>query len=208
MLLADEYWLLAYDDRTGKPRVSGGMRGLGLAAALIGELIPDGNVVVQNGYLHARARELPPDRLSHDVLAQMLAEPQRHPIRAWLLFLGRTAHDAVAERLVGQEILRPRTSRKLLKQLVTYEPLDANRVAWPMARLATALRRQSPVDEPDAVLTGLAAATGLDQLMLRGAEPAAKEYLAYVVSTLSTPYHTLVKHTEAVVGDTVLSRRV
>lgn len=207
MLLADEYWLLAHDDRTGKPRLTSGMRGLGLAAALIGELIPEGNVLLQGGHVHARARTLPSDRLSHEVLSQMLAEPQRHPIRTWLLFLSRTAPDAVAGRLVRQGVVRTRTSRRLLKQFVTYEPQDANQAAWPLARLATTLRRQSPMDDADAVLAALATATGLDQLILQGSDSAAKEYLTYVVSTLVAPYHELVKHTEAVVGDAVLSRR-
>jgi hypothetical protein len=208
LLLADEFWLLAHDDSTGRPRLSGGVLGLGLASAQIGELAGHGNVLLHRGQVHVRAGGAPPsDELTRAVLDTMETEPPGHPIRTWLVYLSRTAPERVARRLVRQGVLRREHTRKMLKQVVTYRPVDANRAAWPLARLSTALRRQSLMAEPDAVLAGLAVATGLDRLLIRDAGTEARDYLAHLVSSVALPYHELISHTEAAVGDAVLSRR-
>lgn len=207
MLLADEFWLLAHDDVTGKPRLSGRVLGLGLAGALIGELVDCRNVTVQQGIVHVISRTPPADALTHTVLDQMDAEVRQHPVRTWLAYLSRTAAEMVGQRLVRAGMLRRDSSRRLLKQVAVYRPLDSNRAAWPTARLSTTLRRQSPLSEPDAFLAGLSVATGLDQVILDGAGPGPRDYLAHVVASLPAAHHQVVAHTEAAVGDAVLTQR-
>lgn len=207
MLFADEFWLLAHDDSTGRPRLSGRVLGLGLAGALLGELLESQNVAVGQGLVYITSRTPPPDALAHTVLDQIDSEVQHHPVRTWLAFFGRTADDVVAQRLMRAGLLRKESSRKLLKQVTVYRPVDANRAAWPMARLSTTLRRQSPVPDGDAFLAGLALATGLDRAILDGAGPGPHDYLTHVVSSLPAQQRQLVAHTEAAVGDAVLSQR-
>lgn len=207
MPVADEFWLLAHDDVKGRPRLSTGVLGLGLAAALLGELVEHRAVGFQQGQVQLVAGADPADPLARTLLAEMFAEPP-HPIRVWLVYLSRTADQRVAERLVGEGLLRRDSSRRLLKQVTTYQPCDANRAAWPLARLSTTLGRQSPMAEADTFLAALTVATGLDQLILRDAgHPGAPDYLTHLVTNLAAPYHELFSHTQAAVGDAVLSRR-
>lgn len=207
MLLADEFWLLAHDDATGKPRLSSRVLGLGLAGALLGELVAGRNVVVQQGAVHVVSRTPPPDALAHTVLEQMVAEVRQHPARTWLTYLSRDAAELVAQRLVRAGMVRRDSSRRILKQVIRYLPVDPNRAAWPTARLSTTLRRQSPLSEPDAFLAGLTVATGLDQLILDGAGPGPRDYLTHVVASLPATHHQVIAHTEAAVGDAVLTQR-
>lgn len=207
MLLGDDFWLLAHSEHTGKPRLSGRVLGLGMAAALIGELVYWRNVTVQGGFVQVHNWDPPPDALAHTVLDQMAAELRSYSIRTWLVYFGRTADEMVGQRLSRTGMLRRETSRKLLKQVVSYVPVDVNKAAWPMARLATTLRRESPMEHTEAFLAGLAGATGLDQIMLDGAGPGPRQYLRHVVSGLAAPLYELVIHTQAAVGDAVLSQR-
>jgi len=207
VLPGDELWLLAHSEQTGKPRLSGRVLGLGLAAALIGELVYSRNITVQDGIAHVVNRNPPPDALGRSVLDQMVAEVRPYSIRTWLVYFGRTADEMVAQRMWRGGMLRRETARKLLKSVITYVPTDANKAVWPMARLSTTLRRESPMEHADAFLAGLAAATGLDQIMLDGAGPGPRQYLAHVVGGLAAPLYELVVHTQAAVGDAVLSRR-
>jgi len=207
VLLGDEFWLLAHNEHTGKPRLSGRVSGLGLAAALIGELVYWQNVTVQGGFVHVIKLNPPPDALGHTMLDQMVAEHSPYSTRTWLAFFGRTADEMVAQRLWRTGTLRQETSRKLLKQVVSYVPVDTNKAAWPMARIATTLRRESPMEHTDAFLAGLATATGLDQLMLGGAGAGPRQYLGHVMSGLAAPLYELVIHTQSAVGDAVLSQR-
>jgi hypothetical protein len=207
VLLADEFWLLAHDDVTGRPRLSSRVLGLGLAGALIGELVDTRNVVIQQGVVHLVNRTPPPDALTHTVLDQIDAEVRQHPVRTWLAYLSRTTAEMVAQRLQRSGMVRRESSRRVLKQVTVYRPVDANRAAWPTARLSTTLRRQAPLSEPDAFLVGLAAATGLDQVILDGAGPGPRDYLAHVVASLPASQHQIVSYAEAAVGDAVLTQR-
>lgn len=207
MLLGDEFWLIAHHEHTGKPRLSGRVLGLGLAAALLGELVYYRNLAVQKGYMHVVTHTPPPDPLAHSMLDQMAAEVHPYTLRTWLVYFSRNIHELVAQRMWRAGILDQQTSRKLLKQVTTYLPVDPARAAWSMARLSTTLRRQAPIEHADAFLAGLAVATGLDRVMLDGAGPGPYEYLSHVVSGLAAPLHQLVAHTQAAVGDAVLSQR-
>jgi Golgi phosphoprotein 3 (GPP34) len=205
--LGDEFWLLAHNEQTGKPRLSDGILGLGLAAALIGEVVYSRNVTVRGGYVLVVDMTPPQDPLAHHVLAQMAAEASTHTTRTWLVYLGRGAAQQVGERLWRAGVLRQETSRRFLKQVTSYVPVDANKAGWPMARIATTLRRESPMEHADAFLAGLAGAAGLDRIMLDGAGPGPRRYLAHVVGGLAAPFHELVVQTQAAVGDAVLSQR-
>jgi|GEM_PF-2614382 len=51
MQLADDFWRLAHHDVTGKPRLNERAAGLGLAAALLGELLWIGKINIRDGRL-------------------------------------------------------------------------------------------------------------------------------------------------------------
>lgn len=207
MLLGDEFWLVAHDENTGRPKLSARVLGLGLAAALLGELVYYRSITIQNGYIYAAGHAPPQDAVARTVLEQITGEGHPYTIRTWLVFLSRHAEETVTHRMWRAGFLRQQSSRRLLRQVTTYAPVDPGKAAWPMARLSTTLRRQSPMEHSDAFLAGVVLATGLDQVMLDGAGAGPHEYLAHVVAGLAAPLHQLVVHTQAAVGDAVLSQR-
>lgn len=207
MLLADELFLIALDDRTGRFRLSPKVLGLGLAGALLGELLLDGRITVEGDRLRVVDRRRPADAVAHTVLDQLVTEVAVHGVRSWLVFLARDATGQVADRLLRAGVIRREQSRRLFRAEMIYPPTDVNTAHLPTARLATALRAGRQVSWGDALLLGLVVATGLDDHLLFTADAAARDYLTHLIEHLTPPLHALVWHLHAAVGDAVLTGR-
>lgn len=207
MWLADEFFLIALDDRTGRPRLSSKVFGLGLAGALLGELILDRRITVEEGQVLVVDHRPPADALAHTVLDQILSEVSPYGVRSWLVFLARNATERVADRLSRAGHIRREQSRRMFRRETVYPPTDMNAAHLPLARLATSLRNGRQVSWTDAVLLGLVMATGLDDLLLFADDDAAREYLTHLVEHLTPPLYVLVWHLHAAVGDAVLTGR-
>jgi hypothetical protein len=205
MLLADAFFQLAHSDVNGRSRLNSRVLSLGLAAALLGELVSLRQIDIDNDVrvLHGQA---PRDALAHTVLAELMAEPRPLPVRTWLAYLADQAHSRVADRLTRAGRLVPQRPR-VLSRTVTYVPTDMNAAAVPRALLSQKLRRGLELEYDDVCLAGLVMATGLDVSLLDGAEPAAFDRLQWAVARLWRPMLRLIEHTQAAVGDAVLSHR-
>jgi hypothetical protein len=207
MLLADDYFLLAHDDRSGKARISPRSLELGLAGAMIAELVIDQRLLVEGALLHVLRTDPPSDPLAHTVLATMLAEPQHRNVRTWLAYLGQTAIDAVAQRLVRVGIAQPIQTRRLLKAVTRYVATDINLAAGRVVRLRRMLTNGEPMSVADSTLSGLAAVTGLSGHVLWDGHPAGGRRLHRAIAELPPPLRQLIAQVEAAVGDAVLSQR-
>jgi hypothetical protein len=205
--VASGFYMLAHDDRTGRPRLHRRAVELGLAAGLLAELLYDNRITIGAGEVRVVDRAPPADVLAHAVLAQLMAEPQHVRVRTWLDFLSMGASEAVAERLLLTGYVRKETSRKLFRSATVYVPMDMNTFALSLARLSELLRRQEPMGYVDTCLAGLSVATGLDTFVLDGASREVRRYLRYVVDHVWPPLHELLVHTGAAVGGSVLSHR-
>jgi hypothetical protein len=203
--LADELFLIAHDDTTGRPRLHARAAELGLAGALLGELVLDGRITFHDGRLTVVDRRTPDDALAHLVLDQLIAEPQYRTVRIWLAFLAGESVDAVGQRL--ERAGQVNRTRRRWGRAVRYVPVDASAAAWPGHRLRLVLLRGEPLAGTDALLAGLVAATGLSSLVLWDAPASSHQYLASLVAALPPPLRDLVAHLEAAVGDAVLSHR-
>jgi len=208
MQLADDFWRLAHHDVTGKPRLNERAAGLGLAAALLGELLWIGRINVRDGRLWVVDKTPPDDVLEHTVLEQIIAQPQHGTIGIWLDFLAHDAAQLVAQRLWRAGHLRRETSRRLLRpDEVRWVPVDWNVAHWPTARLSIYLRDRAQMSTTDAFLAGLVATTGLDEGLLRTAPAASHDYLRHLVATAPPPVHELLTYTHIAIGQSVLSYR-
>jgi hypothetical protein len=205
--VAGDFYLLAHDDRTGRPRLHRRAVDLGLAAALLAELLYLRRITVGGGEVHVVDRTPPADALAHGVLEQLVAEPQHVRIRIWLDFLSMTASEQVAGRLLVARQVRRETTRRLLRTVTTYVPVDMNAAALPWARLSRLLSRGEPLSYLDTCLAGLTTATGLDTLILDGAPRAVHVYVRSVVTSTWPPLRELIAQTAAAVGGSVLSHR-
>lgn len=213
VLLADEFFLATYDELTGRCRVSRGTIGLGLAAALLAELMLPGHITIDSGHVRVRnpwPTEKSPtsiDALGCTVLRQLVAERRVTAVRDWLHYLARDAYERVGQRLVRAGTVKPRHRRWSPRTTVIYEPLDLNTAAWPLARLAGHLQRHESLGAGDLLLAGLITATGLQDYLLDSLPAAAGQHLRTQLSRLPVPRYELLAETEAAIGDAVLTHR-
>jgi hypothetical protein len=204
-VLADQYFLIAHEDRTGRSRLHPRATGLGLAAALIGELMLDGHLELIDGDLFIANRQPPGDALSHDILSLLIAQPQHREVRTWLAYLSQDAAVRVGERLIRAGAVEPVTRRKILSTTTFYMPNSAeqrNAAAWAPARLANLLVRGLEMSISDRVLAGLVAATGLTRHVLYDYELHRQAFLMLpsTVGSLPGDLRELIEYTEASVG--------
>ncbi|HKT06145.1 MAG TPA: GPP34 family phosphoprotein [Rugosimonospora sp.] len=212
-LLADELFLIAHDDVTGKPRLHPRVMGIALAGALLGELVLYGRVDVRqvpelgtDGVI--LVERLPVgDALVDSVLDQVFSEGRPRTVRAWLAFLWPTATRGVGDRLAASGLLLPARTG-LLRREPRWTPADTPTAARPVTRLRILLSKQDPMTVADAVLGGFAVECGLGQQILWQAPPRAREYLDYLLGHLPEGLRILLNQTEQAVGDAVMNRPI
>jgi hypothetical protein len=206
-LVADDLYLLAHDDRTGKPLLPPRPLGTGLAGALLAELMlagciglrPDGAVVI--------GEHVPRQAVAgHMLLKQIADEPGPQPVRAWLRFLARDAARDVALRLEQAGYLGH------VRSWVPWHPgrwvpVDPDWAFAPMLRVRSALDPVRPVDAHAAVLAGLAVASGLGFRLDQYQTPAGRS-AGEAVAQLGYPgLRELIAQTQVTVSSAVLSHR-
>jgi hypothetical protein len=203
-LIADDLFRLAHDDR-GKSRLHPDVTALGLAAALLAELILMGYAGIENArVIPAQTTAVPPEPIAAGVLGHLRDEGDPLKVRDWLAFLARTAHPLVGDRLLDAGHVWPRSRRVWFRTTVLYVPADMNEAAWPQARLATHLERHADLDALDIILGGLVIATGLHSMILTDTPGDVEEQLCDAVSAAPAAIRDVLAHTEAAVGDAVI----
>lgn len=207
MLLADEFYFVAHEDTTGKPRLHPRAAGLGLASGLLGELVLLGRITVRDGMLAILDPRPPEDALAHVTLDELAGDRQQRAVRTWLAFLSETAVDDVANRLLRAGYLKIKVARRGFRSAATYLPVDASTAAWPANRLHRLFTTYTPMTVPDAMLAGLASATGLTDRILRDSGAHARRYFVHALASLPAPLRELTAQTEALVGGPVLDQR-
>src|SRR5512135_1629271 len=99
-LVADDLYLLAHDDRSGRPLLPPRPLGTGLAGALLAELILARCIGLRSDTAVVTGQDLSRSAAARHVLLKLIAdEPSPLPTRAWLEFLSQTATRDVALRL-------------------------------------------------------------------------------------------------------------
>jgi hypothetical protein len=170
--LADDLWLLAHDDRTGRPLLAGRQLGLGLAGALLAELAAVSYIrvtaqrVTVSGPLPGpadpaagRPRERPPpaDPLAKETLERLGREAGVYTPAEWLAYLGQDADADVAGRLTKAGYLA-RVPPRLWRRAGRVAPVDPDAAFAPMYRAAAALdsARELPAASGQLAAPGLA----------------------------------------------------
>lgn len=123
--MADDLYLIAHHEVTGRPYLALRVLGIGLAGGLLAELMAAdratatlhrGYVVLtrdgMNGLIAQYVR--PAEPVAQHVLDRIMSEPRARPAREWLLFLGQSAEAEVEGRL----------------QIAGYLDVPASRVPW------------------------------------------------------------------------------
>jgi hypothetical protein len=206
--LADDFFRLAHHDTTGRPVLHPRATSLGLAAALLGELLLEQKICLRQGNLHSWQSTPPADVLAHSVLDQIIAQPLHTQVSTWLGFLSVNAYADVAGRLWKAGHVRPVTERRLLRPpQTTYVPTDLLTAAGPWLTATTILRHGDGVSWEQGFLLCLATATGLHTQLLRDLPPAAAYHLTRLCAAAPDEVRELAAITATAVGEAVLSYR-
>jgi hypothetical protein len=206
--LADDLFLMAHNDVTGKPCLQPRALGLGLAGALLAELALSGRIGAGPGGVVVANPAPLRDELASHVLGLLLSE--REPLEAptWLLFLARTAARDVAARLAVSGYLTHVSGRRRWGGQ-RWMPVDSDCAFAPLIRVRPALIPSRRLTIEAAVLAGLAHACGLGPRMFAYAPPnATRRCLEQVVARLAPDLRCLITQTWAAVDSAVLSQRV
>ncbi len=206
--LADDLYLMAHHEVSGKPYVQPRALGLGLAGGLLAELLLLGSIgLVPHGVLAVTDHTPPEDGLARSVLSLVLSEHERHTAQRWLLFLARTAAADVAGRLEQSGYLTRVTTWRFGRG-ERWVPVDADSAFAPLVRVKSVLGASAPVAVQSAVLAGLAAACGLSHQLSLYLPPKARRRLDEAVGQLDPGLRDLIAQTQAAVDSALLSHRV
>jgi hypothetical protein len=96
--VADDLYLMAHHERTGKPFLQPRPLGLGLVGCLLAELMLGGSIGLRYDGTVLAGRTWPADDLTRRVRDQIAAEPEPRPLTEWLSYLARTAAPDVEGR--------------------------------------------------------------------------------------------------------------
>lgn len=208
--LADDLFLTAHDTVKGKCLLSPATLGLGLSAALLGELVLWRRIDLRDARITVLDDHPTTDPATTAVLGQMLREERHRQVRDWIAFLATgVATDLVERRMARTGLVHRQERRSLLGGTkVMFVPTDSMTAGWPASRVRTAIGRGELLDIPDLVFAGLVLATGLDQhvfVTLDGRERT--ELFDQIRRRLPAMLQELVGHAEAAVGDAVMARR-
>jgi hypothetical protein len=207
--LADDLYLAAHDAPRGRCLLTPATLGLGLAAALLGELVLWRRLDLRDNQLTVLDDRPTAEPATSAVLQQLLRESHHRRVRDWISFLATgVAADLVERRLARAGLVRRVEKRGLLGVKVRFVPTDPATAAWPGTRIRIAATRGELLDSPDLVLTGLVLATGLDQHVLVTLDTHERDYLFdQLRRRMPAMLQHLVGHAEAAVGDAVMARR-
>ncbi|GLY06322.1 MULTISPECIES: GPP34 family phosphoprotein [Actinoplanes] len=207
---ADDLYLTAHDTPKGKALLSPATLGLGLGAALLGELMLWRRVDLVDTDLVVIDERPTGDAATSAVLEQLRREAGQHGVRNWLAYLSTgIATDLVERRLARVGLIQRVEKRGLLGGTkVSFVPADSMTAGWPATRIRTKASRDESLDVADLLLAGLILATGLDQHVLATLNARDRARLFDQFRRLfPAMLQQLVAQAEAAVGDAVMARR-
>jgi len=205
-LVADDLYLLAHDDRTGRALLPPRPLGTGLAGALLAELVLARLIGLRSDTAVVIAYDAPAVAVQgHVLLRQIAAEPSPLPVTVWLGYLARTAARDVALRLEQAGYLTQMHSR-VPGRPGRMVPVNPDWAFAPMLRVRSALDPAREITPHAAVLAGLAAGSGLG-FRLEQYQTGAGRSTADAVAYLAPDLRQLIIQTHITVSAAVLSHR-
>ena len=204
-LVADDLYLMAHDENTGRPLLRRRALGTGLAGGLLAELMLAGCITVRHDGAVALGRTWPAGELARQVRDVIAAEHEPHLVREWLLYLARTAARDVALRLEQAGYLT-RVRSLVPGRPGRMVPVNPDWAFAPMLRVRSALDSAREFTPHAGVLAGLAVACGLGFRLAQYVPPAGRR-LDDVAARLDPGLRELIAQTQAAVDSAVLSHR-
>lgn len=204
--LASRFLLCTIDDTTGRPRLAESARAIGLAAALLGELLEIGAISIHCANVTAIPHVRVPAGTAHRVHYQLLTDHSTAFVQVWLQAIGVNAYEHVCQHLVAGGFFRSQPQTRLLRPTVNrYVPCSLDDAASELFALSARLGHGDGLRRVDTLLCGLLQATGLGSALLQDLPPWSADELNERVAQLPPAMTELIQHTQRVVGKGVLS---
>ncbi|MEU1969422.1 GPP34 family phosphoprotein [Micromonospora sediminicola] len=209
--LRDELFLLGHNDDTGQPHLHRQALAVGLAGAVLIELVLAGRVVLDSEDRSAGERwvRLYVDRPVGDLIADTALASIRHartapPLRTWLREFADDLYERTRAGLVAAGILRHTTHRRLggLLRAEAYLPTDTRWSVVARARLRYLAAGREQPDNHTAALAGLVAVLNLtSNLYLDDDTTALTGHLRTIAAQHHRPVRDITTAVDAAVGD-------
>ncbi|PPK67164.1 GPP34 family phosphoprotein [Actinokineospora auranticolor] len=177
-LLADEFYLSGLDDMTGEQRLQPHALAVGLAAAVLGELLLADRMVIDGGRL--RPFDEPcADELQERVRQWIRKDDSVVLAKDWIrVLVARQVADLVRHRMhAAGKVVRTTRRRLLRKPLELYVPPSLSTAVAAGVRIAGNLGVPRDLSPTDLLLAGLLRATGRDRDVLSHCEPTVHDEL-------------------------------
>lgn len=208
LLLADEVFLVGHDQYSGKPQIGDSVLDTGLAGAVLGELVLNGRLTVdEENIVSVRDQRPYGERVTDAAMAEVLKQHEAHPVRAWVEYLREHVRTMVAPRLIQAGLIERTQVRQMLKQVVRYPAKDPLVAAAPQARLRYVLDHPRNLDEQTAALGGIVMAVGLDYVLGGGSGRETRDGLSGMVERLRPELRALILGVESAVAALALAGR-
>jgi Golgi phosphoprotein 3 GPP34 len=201
--VADDLYLMAHHEASGRSFVQPRALGIGLAGALLAELMLADSICSRPDGVLVPGPTDPGDALARRVQGLLVGE--RHPVRDWLLFMARTAAEEVACRLEQSGYLMRPGGRRPWRS-GRWVPVDPDWAFSPLVRVRSALDTARPVSAHGTVLAGLADGCGLGFRLAQYVPPADRR-LDGALGHLHPALQELIAQVHAAVGSSLLSHR-
>jgi len=206
--LADDFYLIGLDGRTNRPRLHTKAMNLGVAAALLAELVLANYIRINNGRIEVAYRHYAPEAREHaDMLSRIIAEPQ-HLLPVWVSYFAQTATDVVQQRLVARRFMHVE-SRGMLRTKQSHVPVDPMAVEWRSLRIARVIAKRDIRTWEDLTIIGLIVATGLTEAVMWDSQTDERDNLVSILHYLNDEpsLHALITQVETLIAAAVLAQR-
>jgi hypothetical protein len=215
--IADDLYLIAHHEISGRAYLAPRAAGIGLAGGLLAELVAAQTpaVTIDRGYVIPRYRKngdplarhaRPDDPVSGHVLDLIVAESGVRPVRDWLLFLGRTSAADVAGRLERAGYLIRPASRMPWRARPAV-PVEGDWSQCALLRAHAALDGARTLTPYSGLLTGLTVACGLG-FRFSDFSNAPSRVIDDTARILPRPLQELIAHVQVTADAAVLSARM
>lgn len=205
--LADDLFLLAHREYSGRTRINRQSLEVALAGALLGELILAKKIAVE---VHARVLVVqdlrPPDcPLQHELLDLIVRTPELSAIRSCLDYVHLIAYEKVAARLLKGNIIHKELAGPPWGRTAVYPVNDVNTTGHIPTRITNTAQRGGFPDIQDALLLGVGYAGNFANLMLQDHRNT-DGYITSTLRQLPPAFRCLMAEIRAAIGSIAVNR--
>jgi hypothetical protein len=206
--LADDVFLVGHDEDSGKPLISDLAMDTVLAGAMLGELVFADRITITDQTVVLPHNATPVgDEVTDLALSEIVKQPERYPVRAWVEHLRDAARSLVGARLERAGMVDRVEARVMLRNTVRYPARNRITAAAAEARVRYMMDNLASLDEETAALAGLLLASGLEFVIGGASSRDVRERLLGMTGVLRPELHSLIAGVESAIAALALSAR-